>query len=90
VTTPGPAKPLADLLRGHGPRDYSEERGHAAFLVSVDLVTGANVVTDGAATYRNLPSLVPYAQLTPGRVLLMETPALPVILGRLYSPIAGS
>ena len=90
MTTPGPAKPLADLLRGSGPSNYAEQPGSGAFLVSVDLVTGANVVTDGATRYTNLPSLIPYAQLTVGRVLLMETPALPVILGRLYTPIAGS
>jgi hypothetical protein len=90
VTTPGPAKPLADLLRGSGSGDYADGVGLGAILTTVDPTTGANVVTDGAVTYRNLPSLVPYAQLTVGRVLLLETSALPVILGRLYTPIAGS
>lgn len=90
MTTPGPAKPLADLLRGSGPSNYTPVPAFSAYLVSVDPVTGANVVTDGATTYRDLPSLLPYAQLTVGRVFLAETEPLPVILGRLYTPIAGS
>jgi hypothetical protein len=87
VTTPGPAKPLADLLRGSASGDYADAVGYGAILTTVDPTTGANVVTDGAVTHRNLPSLLPYAQLTVGRVLLLETPALPIILGRLYTPL---
>lgn len=87
MTTPGPAKPLADLLRGPGPNNYASQTGTGAWLESVDPVTGWNKVTDGSVQYTDLPSLVPYADLFPGRVLLMETPGLPVILNRLYSPL---
>lgn len=88
MTTPGPAKPMVDLLRGPGPRDYTRSETMGAILTSINQTTGANTVSDGAVRYANLESLVPYAQLVVGRVVLLKTPGLPLILGNVYKPTA--
>lgn len=49
-----------------------------------DAVTYANtVVVGGAVTYTDLPVINP-AGLSTGQVLLAQTPAGPIVLGRIY------
>lgn len=79
---------MVDLLRGSGPRDFADREGIGAVLTSINTTTGANTVSDGVVRYTNLRSLVPYAQLVAGHVLLLKTNGLPVILGNLHSPTA--
>lgn len=47
--------------------------------------TGANTVADGAQEFHNLPYLGPISEGA-GPVLLIQTPAAPIILGRIYRP----
>jgi hypothetical protein len=55
-----------------------------ATLTTWDAVTFANtVVIGGTVTYTNLPVINP-AAITTGRVLLANTPAGPIILGRIH------
>jgi hypothetical protein len=48
-----------------------------------DATTYANTVVVGSVTYTNLPVIAP-AQMSTGRVLLVHTPAGPIVIGRLY------
>lgn len=86
MTTPGPAKPMVDLLRGPGPRGFATQIGQGAFCTAVNTATGQSTVVDGFTTYTDLVWLIPPASMTTGPVLLMMTPGNPVVLGRLYTP----
>ncbi len=54
-----------------------------AYMSAWDPLTYANTVSVGAVNYTDLPVLLPALQAV-GPVLLLSTPAGPVVLGRLY------
>lgn len=59
-----------------------------AYLLAWDPVTGANTVTiSGNQQLANLAFLGDPAAITTGRVLLLRTPASPVILGNIRKPV---
>ena len=86
MTTPGPAKPMVDLLRGPGQPGYGTQLGMRAFCTAVDITTGQSTIVDGFVTYTDLAWLIPPASRTTGPVLLLMTPGNPVVLGRIYIP----
>lgn len=57
---------------------------YGAYLTAWDAVTRENTVSTGAQTFTNLPCVNP-TQLAVGPVLLVDTPAAPIILGRIYT-----
>lgn len=74
---------LADLFLT-APAGAGTQLLMGATLTTWDGVTFANtVVIGGTVTYTNLPVINP-ATITTGRVLLANTPAGPIILGRIY------
>lgn len=58
------------------------------YLLAWDAVTYANTVSGGAQQYTNLACIAP-TLLAVGPVLLLSTPARPIILGRLYQFSGG-
>jgi len=59
-----------------------------AYLNAWDALTGANTVTiSGSQQLVNLAFLGDPAAITTGRVLLLRTPASPVILGNIRKPV---
>lgn len=76
---------LARLLLGPGPSGYGTAQVMGAICTAWDPVTYANAVSDGANRWTNLPilgSAIP--TMTTGRVALLNTPGLPIILANLY------
>lgn len=84
MTTPGDGGLGAHLL-GPAPSGYGESLVFGAVCTAWDPVTRENTVTDGAKTYTDLACLAPTLMGT-GRVLLINTPGRPVILGLLWTP----
>lgn len=56
---------------------------YAGYLTAWDPVTRENTVSGGAQNFVNLPCINP-SLLAVGPVLLLDTPAAPIILGRIY------
>lgn len=78
---------LARLLLGPGPSGYGAAPVQPAVCTAWNPTTRQNTVTDGAATWTDLPCIAPSLMGT-GRVLLLNTPGRPVLLGLLYTPTA--
>jgi hypothetical protein len=57
---------------------------YGAYMTEWDPVTRWNVVSGGAQEFTDLPMINP-TLLAVGPVLLLETPAAPIILGRIYT-----
>lgn len=81
-----PADPLTALLRGPGASGYGVSAVMGAVCTVWNPLTRENEVSDGANKYTNLPCLAP-SLMTTGRVLLLNTPGLPIIVGPLYTPV---
>lgn len=81
-----PAEALVKLLVGPGPSGYGVDSLAGAVCTTWNTTTGANTVSDGARRWTNLPFLGPASAGSAGLVLLLMTPGLPVILGRLNIP----
>lgn len=78
-----PADDLSRTFLGSGPAGYGVSPVMGAVLTAWDPVTYACTVTDGAYTFTDCLVLYP-SSLVLGRVLLLFTPAGPVILGNSY------
>lgn len=78
-----PADDLSRTFLGSGPAGYGVSDVMGAVMTAWDPATYANTVTDGAYVFTDCLVLHP-TQLVLGRVLLMFTPAGPVILGNSY------
>jgi hypothetical protein len=74
---------LARLLLGPGPSGYGVAQVMGAVCTSWNPVTYQNTVSDGANRWTNLPVLAP-TLMTTGRVALLNTAGLPMILGPLF------
>lgn len=74
---------LSRTFLGSGPAGFGVSPVMGSVLTAWDPVTYANTVSDGAYKYTDCLVLNP-AQLVLGRVLLLFTPAGPVILGNSY------
>lgn len=81
-----PSDPLVKLLLGPGQAGYGASLIIGAVCTAWNTSTGANTVTDGARKWTDLPFIGPAASGTTGAVLLLTTPSLPVIIGRLNIP----
>jgi hypothetical protein len=77
------ADDLSRAFLGSGPAGYGVSTVMGAVLTAWDPTTYANTVTDGAYTFTDCLVLHP-SLLVVGRVLLLFTPAGPVILGNSY------
>jgi hypothetical protein len=77
------ADDLARLLVGPGPSGYGVADVMGAICTAWNGATYENEVSDGANRWVNLPVLAPTLMVT-GRVALLNTPGLPIILGPLY------
>lgn len=77
------ADDLVRLLLGPGPAGYGVAQVMGAICTTWNPTTYENQVSDGANRWTNLPVLAP-TLMTTGRVALLKTPGLPIILGPLY------
>lgn len=55
-------------------------------LTAINTTTGANTVVVAAVSYTNLPIIGPLTGITTGAVLLLNTVAGPIIIGKLITP----